>query len=78
MRDVACKTITWAHVARTGITYQELTSQWYHGYNMYTYMDRKHVRIWSSPRSFWTTIRVTREVMVAGAANTVPKESLTA
>ena len=71
MRDVACETITWARVARTGITYQELTSQWYHGYNMYTHMDRKHVRIRSSPR---TTIRVTRKVMVAGAANTVPKK----
>ena len=43
---------------------------------MYTYMDRKRVRIRSSPRSFWTTIRVTRKLMVAGAAITVPKKSL--
>ena len=45
---------------------------------MYTYMDRKRVRIRSSPRSFWTTIRVTRKLMVAGAAITVPKKSLSA
>ena len=45
---------------------------------MYTYMNRKHVGIRSSPRSFWTTIRVARKLMVVGAANTVPKKSLSA
>ena len=45
---------------------------------MYTYMDRKRIRIRCSPRSFWTTIRVTRKLMMAGAAITVPKKSLSA
>ena len=45
---------------------------------MYTYMDRKHVRIWSNPWSFWTTICVTRKLIVTGAANTEPKKSLSA
>ena len=43
---------------------------------MYTYMDRKRVCIRSSPRTFYTTIRVTRKLMVAGAAITVLKKSL--